>query len=197
MIIGVHGIRDSGPRTTDLLTAYLASRFGMVTLNFIYPPVRIWTAERNLDRNALMLLKFIESRTGGSFRGVSIVTHSYGALIVHRLLEIDLAIRLDRLHLVAPAMLRDADWGRVAHKFASIDCYVNPKDLATRFASMSHIIAPRLGAAGNKGFTDPVVTNHYRRDGSGLWNHSRAWFDRDGLAYLGGRISGGRGEGGD
>lgn len=193
MIIGIHGIRDSGGTTTELLTSYLSSKYGLNTVDFDYPPVRIWNAEKRLDENAMLLMSFVEACHGGAFKSIDIAAHSYGALIVYRALELDRTLRLNHLHLIAPAMRRDADWGRYAHKFNEngICCYVNPWDIATRAASLSHLIAPRMGSAGHKGFKDSsVVRNHYRKDRSGIWNHSRAWFDRDGLTYLGHHMAG-------
>lgn len=189
MHICIHGIRDSGPTTTDKLTVRLRTVHGIPTRNFIYPPVRIWNAEKRLDQNALMLSRYIQACESGTYRGVSLVAHSYGCLVAFRLLELDDSLRLDRLHMIAPAMLTDAAWSLHRDKYNAVSCYVNPKDLATRLASLAHFTAPRMGSAGHKGFLDPVVRNFYRRDGSGIWNHSRAWFDADGLEYLGQRIA--------
>jgi len=189
MFICIHGIRDSGPTTTDKLSRHLRTNHGKPARDFIYPPVRIWNAEKQLDENALLLMRYIQACSSGTYRSVSLVAHSYGCLIVFRMLELDESARLDGLHMIAPAMLTDAPWSLYIDSFNSVTCHVNPKDLATLFASMSHILAPRMGNAGAKGFTDPIVTNISRRDGSGLWNHSRAWFDAEGLAYLGPRIA--------
>ena len=190
MFIGIHGIRDSGGTTTELLTSFLSSKYGLDACDFDYPHVRIWNAEKRLDENALLLMSFIESCMAGTFKRLDIAAHSYGALIVFRALELDRTLRLNNIHVIAPAMKRGVDWGMYAHKFNNVCCYVNPWDIATRAASVSHLIAPRLGSAGHKGFTDPVVRNHYRKDRSGIWNHSRAWFDRDGLNYLGDHMAG-------
>ena len=189
MFICIHGIRDSGPTTTDKLSRYLRTVHGKPSRDFIYPPVRIWNAEKRLDQNAMMLMRFIQACDSGTYRGISLVAHSYGCLIVFRMLELDESARLDGLHLIAPAMLTDAPWSLHRDSFNDCTCYVNPKDIAVKVSSLSHIWAPRMGKAGAKGFRDEVVKNVVRHDRSGVWNHSRAWFDAAGLAYLGPRIA--------
>lgn len=188
LYIGVNGINKSGPRSTEMLTNFLSMTYRVEVANFSYAPVNMFNAESRLQGHVESLEQFILDTA--QERKVHLIGHSYGCLMIHQLMwkKRPRLRPVGSIHLIAPAMRVGAKWAPRNHRFGEVHAYVNPRDWATKVASWSHLFAPRMGRAGNLGFSDQTVDNTTRHDSSGPFNHTKAWFDSSGLEWLGRHI---------
>ena len=106
-------MNESGPGTTGRLTAYLTEKYGYRCIEFPYKPVNIFTAEIRVSDLASQLYQWtvhiLKSKKSdlqdSDFENVNYITHSFGALIVYRMLmEGPFTLKVGQLHMIAPAM---------------------------------------------------------------------------------------------
>lgn len=173
MIHLIHGIRDNGERTTNVLASVLSRDHGRDVNAEVYPKTHVWNAWSDRDTNLIARSLIPKLRPGDH-----LVCHSHGCGVAMGIMEEisrDIADPyIARIVFLAPALGRWQKWSRL--NFTKLLCIHNPMDLAIIAGSL----IPRhpFGLAGAYGFRtdDPRVENRARMSFEGPFNHTAPYF---------------------
>lgn len=160
MIFTINGINDSAHDTTDRMAQGLVGR-GHTVHRLRYPVVRFYSmGNRQLQYEYAdeLLHKVLQAGQGTD----SIVAHSFGCLLVARMMELAGSFPFSQVFMYSPAL--DREWSFPMSGARRVYVVHNPKDRAVLYAK--YLFRNPVGPMGRYGykspktsFAIPVVTN--------------------------------------
>jgi hypothetical protein len=171
VIYTCNGINDSAAGTTDLYAAEL--RY----LGYQVQPLRYSTVKWHQTRSLGLQYGIASDLLDQIEPGSDIVAHSFGCLLVTRMMELAGSYPFRNVLFLAPAL--DTDWIFPREGFRRMDVYFNRHDFAVRIAAKFPFEHP-WGGMGAYGYSGPVrndIHNHAIHEWAGIRGSHSVYFN--------------------